>query len=145
MKSIRPLFLITLIFLTYTAFCQILNDSTLNSPKPFVVAEIDGIFPNGYIEWIKILKDSIKYPEKARDLNIQGKIIAEFKVNNNGSIYDINIIHGIGGGCDEEVIRVLKLMPKLKPSTQNGITMPIQCQLPLNFILPQNPDKKAKY
>jgi protein TonB len=56
-------------------------------------------------------------------------------VNTDGKIEDVKILRGIGGGCDEEALRVVKLMPRWKPGKQNGKTVRTLFNMPVNFKL----------
>ena len=66
------------------------------------------------------LAKNIRYPENARDAGIQGRVAVQFVVNTDGAVTDLKVIKGIGGGCDEEALRVLSASPKWKPGRQNG-------------------------
>ena len=59
----------------------------------------------------KYLSEHLKYPDSAYNHDIQGRVIVKFIVNEDGSISDCNVIKGIGGGCDEEAVRVISRMP----------------------------------
>ncbi len=63
----------------------------------------------------RYLSSALRYPAQARENKIQGKVYIGFIVERNGTLSDFKIIKGIGGGCDEEAIRVLKLSPPWKP------------------------------
>jgi protein TonB len=92
-------------------------------------------FPGGERELLKFLSKNLKYPSMARDAGITGIVYVSFIVWKNGSVTDIAIKRGIGGGCDEEVIRVLKLMPKWKPGEQNGKKVNVAYRMPVVFKL----------
>jgi len=77
----------------------------------------------------------MRYPEAARAANMTGKVIVRFVVNEDGTVSDAKVIQGIGGGCDEEAIRVINSMPKWKPGKQNGIAVKVYCSVPINFML----------
>ena len=81
------------------------------------------------------LYDRIKYPEIARELGIQGTVYVKFVVWNDGSIRNIQLLRGIGGGCDEEALRIVKLMPKWKPGLQRTLPVNVQMVLPVKFVL----------
>lgn len=68
----------------------------------------------------KYLGSALRYPPRARENKIQGKVYIGFIVEKNGTLTDFKIIRGIGGGCDEEAVRVLKLSPAWKPGTAEG-------------------------
>jgi TonB family protein len=81
----------------------------------------------------RFLAENIKYPEVAKSLRIQGTVYLSFIVNENGDVSDIKVIRGIGGGCDEEAIRVIKLMSKWKPATQNGKNVRVIFNMTIDF------------
>ena len=63
---------------------------------------------------------SIVYPEQARTDEVEGKVFVQFIVEPDGSIGDVTLLRGIGGGCDEEALRVIKAMPQWKPARFKG-------------------------
>lgn len=81
------------------------------------------------------LSEHIKYPKKARKQNIEGRVIVSFVVQEDGSLDNVKIVKGIGGGCDEEVIRVIKGMPAWTPGKQNGKIVKVMFNLPVAFKL----------
>ena len=103
--------------------------------KPFLIVEQMPDFPGGTEDLMKFLRNNIQYPQMARETNIQGKVIIQFVVNKDGKISNVKVLRGIGGGCDEEAIRVVKSMPTWKPGKQNGVTVPVYFQLPISFTL----------
>ena len=74
----------------------------------------------GMAAFYKFLKENLDYPEKARRLGIEGKVFLQFIVDKDGSINNIEVVRGIGAGCDEEAVRVLKNAPKWNPGKQRG-------------------------
>ena len=83
----------------------------------------------------KYLGNIIRYPEAARAGNIQGRVIVEFIVSEDGSVTHARVTRGIGGGCDEEALRVVGAMPKWKPGRQNGIPVKVLYTIPIKFQL----------
>ena len=81
------------------------------------------------------LSTNVHYPGPALDKGISGRVIIKFIVNENGTISDCQVIKGIGGGCDNEALRVLRLMPPWKPGLHNG--KPVKCYFtqPVRFKL----------
>ena len=92
-------------------------------------------FPGGDEKMRAFLANEMHYPELASEVNIQGYVYVDFVVNRDGCISHVQIARGIGGGCDEEAIRVVKLMPRWKPALINGKTVRAQCRLPIRFYL----------
>ncbi len=83
------------------------------------------------------LANNISYPQEAINKGIQGKVYAEFYIEIDGSITGARVHRGIGGGCDEETIRVINSMPKWKPAEQNGKKIRVKQALPVQFYLPR--------
>ena len=81
------------------------------------------------------LQANLHYPREARKANIEGKVIVKFVIDEIGTVSDVHIVRGIGGGCDEEAQRVVAAMPKWKPGTQNGKAVKVYFTLPINFVL----------
>jgi len=105
-----------------------------DSPVFTLVEEMPS-FPGGDAERNKFLAENIVYPQLAMESGIQGTVYMSFIVNTDGKIADVKIIRGIGGGCDEEALRVVKLMPNWKPGRQNGKTVRTLFNMPVYFKL----------
>jgi len=103
--------------------------------KPLRFVEELPEFPGGEVALMRFLNENIRYPAMARENNIEGTVHVEFVVGADGSVSDIKILRGLPGGCDAEVIRVLKIMPKWKPGRQTGRAVPVYYNLPVVFKL----------
>jgi len=103
--------------------------------KVFTVVEQQPEFPGGTSEMYKYLGKNIKYPSAASRANVSGRVFMSFVVNVDGSIQDVAVLKGLGFGCDEEAIRVVKAMPKWKPGKQSGRAVRVKYNLPINFQL----------
>ena len=108
----------------------IIEDNT-----PFIIVEKMPEFPGGINALRKYLSKNIKYPSMARDIGIKGGVYLGFIIDKDGSITDIKVLKGIGGGCDEEAVRVVEGMPAWNPGKQGGKKVRVQFYLPINFIL----------
>ena len=123
------------------------NDSTRAKIKAMGTVMVDKTpqYPGGDEARIKFLSDNIKYPEEAKKLGIQGKVFMTILIKADGTVANVKVHHGIGGGCDEEAIRIIKMMPKWSPAILNGKPVDYQLTFPIKFILPtdaaKNPDK----
>ncbi|PZF73343.1 energy transducer TonB [Taibaiella soli] len=102
---------------------------------PFFPYRVWPEFPGGLPALYQFLGQNIRYPEKARSKNIEGKVIVRFVVTRDGSLDDFHILQHVRYGCDEEVIRVMKLMPKWKPGEQEGEKVDVFYKLPVSFRL----------
>ena len=101
----------------------------------FKVVEKMPEYPNGSTELLKFLAQNIRYPEMAKKENIQGMVVVQFIIGKDGTIIDPHVVHGIGGGANEEALRVVKMMPKWKPGIQRGQAVNVQFNLPIRFML----------
>jgi protein TonB len=84
---------------------------------------------------MKYLAAHVNYPELARNAGIAGRVVIEFVVNEDGNVTDARVVRGIGGGCDEEALRVVKAMPAWKAGKQNGRKVKVFYMLPIVFAL----------
>ena len=102
----------------------------------FTVVEDAPQFPGGEDVRIKFLQENLRYPQEAKKLGVQGTVLLTFVVEKDGRITDIRVLRGIGSGCDEEAIRVVRDMPKWIPAKQRGRAVPVQFNMPIRFTLP---------
>lgn len=103
--------------------------------KPLDVAELMPEFPGGMGAWKKYLAENLKYPLAAREANISGLVYVSFVVARDGSLSQVKVVRGIGGGCDEEAARVLRSAPHWKAGKQNGHAVNVRMTLPIRFTL----------
>ena len=110
----------------------VLFDYSVDSlPEGFTAPEYEG----GMEALYKYLAENIQYPEQAKSDGIQGRVLIRFVVMNDGSIVNVEVAKGIGGGCDEEAVRVVKGMSKWKPAIYEGKTVNVNYALPITFKL----------
>jgi periplasmic protein TonB len=100
------------------AFAQIPDSVVQKEDKIICQIEPRPQFPGGDQALTKFIKDNLRYPEIARENNVQGKVFASFIVEIDGRLTNFKILRGLGYGCDEEAIRLLKTMPKWVPSRE---------------------------
>jgi len=101
----------------------------------FVFVEDQPTFPGGDEARIKYLQENVHYPEMAKESGIQGTVYVTFVVEKDGRITNVKVLRGIGGGCDEEAVRVVKNMPRWKPGKQRGRAVRAQFNMPIRFVL----------
>jgi len=117
-------------------------------PEVFIVVEDMPTFPGcekvkskkerekcADTELRKYLGRTVKYPAMAKDAGISGRVYVNFVVMEDGRISKIKLLKGIGGGCDEEAMRVVKKMPRWNPGKQRGRNVRVSYNLPINFVL----------
>ena len=101
----------------------------------FQIVEEMPAFPGGEAKLMEYVGKNIKYPQIARETGIQGRVFIGFVVEPDGSVSNVKLLRGIGGGCDEEAMRVVKSMPKWKPGKQRGKAVRVSYQIPVFFKL----------
>lgn len=101
----------------------------------FMIVENQPEFPGGEAELYKFIRDNVKYPQLAKETGIQGTVYVQFVVEKDGKISNVKALRKIGGGCDEEAVRVVKSMPTWKPGSQRGRTVRVSFTLPVKFTL----------
>ena len=153
MKSISKLAVILLfLFISNLTFAQeievdpeleqapslITKNDTLqitDSGEVFVFVEDQPSFPGGDKARIKYLQENIHYPEEAKEAGVQGTVFITFIVEKDGRITNVKVLRGLGGGLDEESVRVIKSMPIWEPGRQRGKAIRCQFIMPIRFML----------
>jgi TonB family protein len=109
----------------------------------FVQAQVAPEYPGGENAMYEFISRNINYPAKERENGISGKVIARFAIMTDGSTNHIEILSKTREGFNQEVIRVIKSMPKWKPGMQDGRVVPVYFTLPVLFQL-EDDTKPAK-
>lgn len=92
-------------------------------------------FPGGMEAWAKFIRKNLNYPYAAQEAGVQGKVFISFVVERDGSITDVKVAKGIGFGCDDEAMRVIKKSPRWKPGMQNKQFVRVRYNMPINYLL----------
>ena len=111
------------------------DDITDSADSIYEVVEVDPEFPGGIESLYKYLAENIKYPEQAKKDGIEGRVFVRFVVEPNGTVSNTEVLRGIGGGCDEEALRVVGSMPRWTPGTVGGKAVRVHFNLPIVFKL----------
>ncbi len=106
---------------------------TIDSNTIFTNPEIMPEFIGGESELYSFIKTNLRIPEIVKENNISGKVIVQFVIEKNGSISNIDVIKKLGFGCDEEVVRVINLMPYWTPGKMNDKPVRMKMVLPIKF------------
>jgi protein TonB len=106
--------------------------------KIFLVVEQSASPKGGMAAFYKYISDNIRYPAQARRMGIEGKVFVEFVVDRDGSLTQFTVVKGIGAGCDEEAVRVLKNAPPWSPGKQRGKPVRQRMVIPIFFRLSEN-------
>ena len=116
----------------------------LTDQQPYKKVEKMPSYPGGDEARVKFMVENIKYPAEAKKNIVQGTVFVNYIVRADGSITDVKILRGIGGGCDEEAIRVIKLMPKWNPGMDKGKPVDVEFVMPIKFALDSHPKDVPK-
>jgi periplasmic protein TonB len=111
------------------------QEESLIDDIPLAIPEVMPEFPGGTAALMAFLAREINYPALAREMNITGTVYIGFVIERDGSTSDIKLLRGIGGGCDQEAMRVVGLLPAWKPGMQAGRPVRVTYNLPVKFIL----------
>ena len=111
------------------------NDVVEQPDQVFTIVEQMPSFPGGEAELRNYLQKNVKYPPFARENGITGTVYLSFIIGKDGSVSDVKLLRGIGGGCDEEAMRVVRAMPSWKPGKQSGNAVTVMYNLPVKFSL----------
>ncbi len=114
---------------------ELVVETAPREDAPFLRVEQQPEFPGGMAALSSYLNKSLRYPNGAVQAGIQGKVYISFVVNTDGSLTDIQTLKGIGFGCDEEALRVIRQMPRWKPGKQSGRAVRVRFSLPVAFTL----------
>lgn len=101
----------------------------------FITVEVMPQYPGGDKAMQEFIRKELRYPAAAKDASIQGTVYVNFVVDATGEVGNIKLIRGIGGGCDEEAMKMVSKMPKWKPGRQNGKNVPVSMTIPVQFKL----------
>jgi protein TonB len=122
-----------LAIIIFMAFGMI--QSSYAQDKIYTTTDKPPYYPGGSIALSKFLKTNIVYPETAKSANITGTVTVSFVVELSGNLTKVEVLKGLGGGCDEEAIRVVKKMPKWLPASVQG--QAVRSIYKLNIKFPQ--------
>ena len=104
-----------------------------NEPVDFRVVEDLPQFPGGASEFMKWLTRNLKYPVSAQNRKVKGRVVAQFIVNTDGSVSDLELTEHLEVACDREVLRVLRMMPKWQAGVMNAKPCRTKVCIPIVF------------
>ena len=106
-----------------------------DAPLDLRVVEDLPQFPGGAVEFMKWLTKNLRYPPSAQQRKVQGRVLAQFIVNKDGSISDLELVEKLDPQCDREALRVLRMMPKWKAGIQDAKPCRTRVCIPIVFKL----------
>lgn len=111
----------------------IIRDFAGNTTEVFVIVEQMPELIGG----LDGLQSSMVYPEIAAKAGVQGRVIVQFIVMPDGSVFGARVVRGIGAGCDEEALRVVRTA-RFSPGKQRDVAVPVKMSLPITFKLAED-------
>ncbi len=112
-----------------------INNVGKDGQEIFDVTEVMPVPPDGMDGWNTYLRENLELPQDARSLGIEGTVIISFVVNSDGSVSNVELLRGIGGGADEAALEVVKNSPDWTPAMQKGKVVNSRMRLPVRFKL----------
>lgn len=100
-----------------------------------VIVEEQPSFEGGLEAFYRYVAENLNYPNIAKRMDVEGKVFLSFVIDKDGSITQVEVLKGIGAGCDEEAVRVLENAPKWNPGKQRGKPVKVRMHLPIVFAL----------
>ena len=104
-------------------------------PQVFFIVENMPEFPGGELALRKYIAENVRYPEMAKENDIQGTVYVRFVVDTDGSVKNVEVIRGVDPLLDKEAIRVIQSLPKWKPGKQRGKAVKVSHSVPIKFAL----------
>ena len=92
-------------------------------------------FPGGAAEFMKWLTKNLRYPASAQSQQVKGRVVAQFIINRDGSVTDLEVTEHLNRACDNEVLRVLRMMPKWQPGLMDAKPCRTKVCIPVVFNL----------
>ena len=118
-----------------------LNDTLLLPEEEAVYPPIYNVidqmpeFPGGMDKLLQFINDNMQYPTKAQTEGIQGKVIVQFIIDEDGYIIEPNIVRSVESSLDNEALRLIKMLPQWKPGTLGGKAVKVKYTVPVAFKL----------
>ena len=110
-------------------------DEVLEEQTVFIIVEDMPEFPGGEIALRKYIAENVRYPEMAKENDIQGTVYVRFVVDTDGSVNNVEILRGVDPLLDKEARRVVETLPKWKPGRQRGKAVKVSHSVPIKFAL----------
>jgi TonB family protein len=122
---------------TIAAEEEIIPESEVEEDEEEIYTSVEhqAEFPGGIAAWGRYLSATLKYPAAAQRAKMGGRVFVSFVVNTDGSVEDVQLLRGMGYGCDEEAIRVINAMPKWNPAIHRGEKVRSRFTQPITFAL----------
>lgn len=104
-------------------------------PEIFFIVEEMPQFPGGETALRKYIAENVRYPEMAKENDIQGTVYVRFVVDEKGKVTNVELLRGVDPLLDKEALRVVKSLPDWKPGKQRGKAVKVSHSVPIKFAL----------
>jgi len=133
---LKSLLIFLLVVYTFNVFCQE-ESSSQNTEEIFTFVDEEAEYPGGLDRMAQYISRNFRYPTRAIEEGIEGRIFVLFVIDKRGKVTKANIERGLPEcpECEEEALRIIRGMPKWKPARKNGRKVNCYFRLPLNFAL----------
>ena len=111
------------------------EEEVVEEPQVFFIVEDMPEVPGGELALRKYIAENVRYPEMAKENDIQGTVYVRFVVDTDGSVKNVEVIRGVDQLLDKEAIRVVQSLPKWKPGKQRGKAVKVSHSVPIKFQL----------
>jgi len=144
MKHLYVLFLGSTICYCASAQITISKDTIMKNGDHKIFTSVENVpeFPGGVQAFSGFIGKNLKYPEVARLIGINGRVVVSFVVDQYGKVNDVKPVSCVGAGCEAEAVRILEMSPAWKPGSQDGKPVRVQYSVPISFTLEGN-DRKT--
>ena len=114
-----------------------------STTKVYDVVEEMPQFPGGVGKMMEYLAVNLHYPKEAEAKGLQGRVIANFVIEPDGSITNAKVVKPLDPALDAEALRLVNGMPKWTPGKQDGVPMRVKYTIPITFTLGDGPASHA--
>jgi TonB family protein len=121
------------------------ENASKDEDNVYLIAEEEPKYPGGKAAFRKFIQKNINYPKRAIISKVQGTVFVQFVVLKSGKVTKPKVLWGIGYGCDEEALRLVKMMPVWKPGILCKQKVNVLFQIPIKFTLPIMQNVKRKH
>jgi periplasmic protein TonB len=113
------------------------NNKVIDPPTSIIYSapEEMPVFPGGDEALLKYFAENTKYPPECKEIGVEGKVLVEFVIDENGNITDVKVVRSVDKLLDNEALRVIKGMPQWEPGRQGGQKVKVRFGLPIVFKL----------
>jgi len=118
---------------TITNEKALVKNGAHEEPYPYTTVQEKPRFPGGEYALMQLIFKNLKYPIISRENGVKGKVYVRFTITEDGTVKNPKIIRSLDDYCNQEVIRIIRIMPKWIPGKQNGVNVPVYIELPITF------------